>query len=177
MPAPQTSDMRHPLRRAAITGIALAAALVVASPASAAPDKSAGTLTIPSEGSSEILAWSWGATNPTTIGGASGGAGAGKVKLQDFHLTKRINPLSTELLQAVATGTHFQDVVISLPIGGPGSPFAIRYELDPVFVSSFQQSGGADSSTESVSLSFGAIKQTIGNSSQFGWDSTTNEGG
>ena len=119
------------------------------------PGQSAGTLTIPSAGSSDILAWSWGATNPTTVGGASGGAGAGKVKLQDFHLTKRINPLS----------------------GGPGAPFAIQYELDPVFVSSLQQSGGADSSTESVSLSFGAIKQTIGNSSQFGWDTTTNEGG
>jgi len=44
----------------------------------------------------------------------------------------------------------------------------IEYKLHPVFVSSVQQSGGADESSESASLTFGAINQTIGNPSQFG---------
>jgi hypothetical protein len=42
-------------------------------------------------------------------------------------------------------------VVISIPIGGPMSPFAVEYTLRPVFVSSLQQSGSGDGSTESVS--------------------------
>jgi type VI secretion system secreted protein Hcp len=149
--------------------IALAAALGVASPASAAPDKAAGTLTIENVGSSPVLSWSWGISNPPTTGSGSGGAGAGKVNLQDFSLLKRINPLSTELFQAVATGQHFTKAVISVPIGGPGSPFAIEYTLRTVFVSSLQQSGSADQSTESVTLAYGAVQQTIDNTSQFGW--------
>ena len=159
--------MHHLLRRAA-AGIALAAALVVASPAAAA-DKSAGTLAIPDKGSSDILSWSWGVTNSTTIGSPSGGAGAGKAKLGDFHVAKRIDPLSTELFRSVALGSHFPEVTISVPIGGPGTPFAIEYELRQVFVTSLQQGGSAGDATESVSLAYGAVDQSIGNTSPFGW--------
>ena len=160
--------MRHLLRRAAVVGIALAAALVVASPASAAADKSAGTLTIPDKGSSDILAWSWGVTNTTTVGGSSGGAGAGKAVLGDFHLSKRIDPLSADLTRAVTSGTHFAEVTVSAPIGGPGAPFAVEYKLRQVIVSSLQQSGSAGESTESVSLAYGSFNQTIGNVPTFG---------
>ena len=160
--------MRHLLRRAAVTGITLAAALGVASPALAAPDKVAGTLSIENVGSSPILSWSWGLSNSGTIGGSSGGAGAGKVNLQDFSLTKRVDPLSTELVRSAALGTHFSEAVVSVPIG-PLSPFSIEYKLHPVFVSSVSQSGSGDATTESVSLTYGAFEQTIGNSSHFGW--------
>ncbi len=159
--------MRHLLRRAAVVGIALAAVLVIASPASAA-DKAAGTLTIPDKGSSDILAWSWGVTNTTTVGGSSGGAGAGKAVLADFHLSKRIDPLSAELTRAVTRGTHFAEVTVSAPIGGPGAPFAVEYKLRQVIVSSLQQSGRVGESTESVSLAYGAFNQTIGNVPTFG---------
>jgi len=161
--------MRHLLRRSAVTGIAIAAALVVASPASAAPDKAAGTLTIPDKGSSDILSWSWGVTNPGTIGSGSGGAGSGKVTLSDFNLMKRIDPLSTELFRAAATGSHYPEVTISVPIGAPGTPFAIDYTLKQVFVTSLQQSGSAGNASESVSLAYGALQQNIGTTSQFGW--------
>jgi len=157
------------LRRGAVTGIVLAAALAVAAPAYAAPDKVAGTLTIPDVGSSDILSWSWGVSNPVTIGSGSGGAGSGKVALQNFSLTKRINPLSTELVRAVATGSHYSDVVVSVPIGGPLSPFAVEYNLHLVFVESVQESGSGGESLETVSLAYGAFQQTIGNNSRFGW--------
>jgi type VI protein secretion system component Hcp len=161
--------MRPLLRRTALAGIALAAVVGLASPASAAQDKSAGTLSIENVGSSPILAWSWGVSNTTTIGGSTGGAGAGKVVLEDFSLTKRIDPLSTELTRAAATGTNYPEVVVSIPMGGPMSPFAIEYKLKPVFVSSLQQSGSGDESTESVSLTYGAFEQNIGTNARFGW--------
>src|SRR5688572_13280115 len=167
---PKERQMRHLHRRAAVLGVALAAALGAASPAAAAPDKAAGTLSIENVGSSDILAWSWGVTNPITIGSGSGGAGSGKAKLSDFNLTKRINPLSTDLFRAVTTGTHFPEAVVSVPIGGPTSPFAVEYELRMVFVSSLQQGGSGGESTETVTLTYGAVQQAIGNSSQFGWD-------
>src|SRR5829696_4126161 len=130
--------MRHLLRRAAVTGITLAAAVGIASPAVAvaASDKAAGTLSIENVGSSPILAWSWGISNPITIGSASGGAGAGKVKFQDFALTKRVNALSTDLVRATAQGQAIPEVVVTVPIGGPSSPFAIEYKLKQVFLTS-----------------------------------------
>lgn len=161
--------MRPLLRRAAVTAIALAAAVGIAAPASAAPDRAAGTLTIEDVGSSPFLSWSWGITNPPTIGSGSGGAGAGKLTLADFHISKRIDPLSTELTRAVATGQHFPEATISIPIGGPGSPFEVEYTLRQVIVSSLQQSGSADGSAESVAFSYGAFQQSVGNTSQFGW--------
>ena len=161
--------MRPLLRRTALAGIALAAAVGVASPASAGQDKPAGTLSIENVGSSPILSWAWGISNTVTIGSGSGGAGAGKVTLQDFNLTKRIDPLSTELTRTAATGAHYPEVVVSIPIGGPGSPFAVEYKLKPVFVSAIQQSGSANESTESVSLTYGAFQQNIGTNSRFGF--------
>jgi type VI secretion system secreted protein Hcp len=165
--------MRHVLRRAAATAIALTAVLGAASPASAAPDGGVGTLTLKTNagdviGESPILSFSWGISNPITVGGSGGGAGAGKANLTDFSLMKRINPLSTDLFQAAATGTHFQKAVVSVPIGGVMSPFAVEYELSQVFVTSVQQSGGGSGTSESVSLAFGALKQEIGNA-KFGW--------
>ena len=38
-----------------------------------------------------------------------------------------------------------------------------------MFVSSLQQSGSADGSTESVSFTYGAFAQNVGNASQFGF--------
>ncbi len=161
--------MRHLPRRAAVLGLAAAAALAVASPASAGPDKAAGTLSIEGVGSSPILSWGWGIANPVTIGSGSGGAGAGKVQLKEFSLTKRINPLSSDLTRAVALGQHFPEVVVSVPIGGAGSPFAVEYKLRTVFVQTLDQTGTAGESTETVSLVYGAFDQDIGNTSQFGW--------
>jgi type VI protein secretion system component Hcp len=93
--------------------------------------------------------------------------------LGSFNITKRINPLSTELTRAAATGQLFPEVVISLPIGGPGAPFASEYKLRPVIIESLQQSGGGGESTESVSLGDGAFTQTIGNAdtARFGFGS------
>ena len=166
--------MRHLLRRASIAGIALAAVLVVASPVSAAKDKdkAAATITIPEQGSGDILGWSWGITAPAGIGSGSGGAGSGKAKLQNFNLTRRVDQLSTVLTRATMLGSHFDEVVISVPIGGPGTPFAIQYKLRLVFVESVQQSGSAGGVTESVSLAYGAFQQQIGGTtSQFGLSS------
>lgn len=142
-----------------------ATGLVAASPASAAPDTPVGTLTI-QEGSTPILSWSWGLTVPVTTGG--GGGGAGKVQLDDVTLTKRINPLSTELVRTAATGAHYPQAVVSVPVGGPLSPFAIEYKLKDVIVSSVAQSGAGAESVETVKLAYGSFELTIG-TSKFGW--------
>ena len=41
------------------------------------------------EKENQIMSWSFGASNPSTVGAGSG-MGAGKVQFQDFHFTKRL---------------------------------------------------------------------------------------
>jgi len=101
-------------------------------------------------------------------GSGSGGAGSGKVTLGSFNITKRINPLSSELVRAAATGAHYAEVVVSVPVGGPLSPFAIEYRLRNVFVTSVDHSGAGAESVETVKLTYGAFLLTIG-TSKFGW--------
>ena len=147
----------------ALTSLLLGA---VTAPAFAAPETGVGTLTIPDTGSSPILSWSWGISNDVTIGG--GGSGGGKAEPKDFILTKRINPLSVELFRAAAIGSHFDDVVVSVPVNGPLSPFAIEYAMREVVVKSVDQKGAGAESVESVDLVYGVIQITVG-ASKFGW--------
>ncbi len=60
-------------------------------------------------GEIEILSWSWGASNPTSLG--TGGLSADKVSYSDLSITKYPDRSSPGLLQALATGqtiTHLE---------------------------------------------------------------------
>jgi len=52
----------------------------------------------------EVLSWSWGETNASSPA-RGGGAGAGKVSMQDFHFTSKVSKASPELFFAVATAS------------------------------------------------------------------------
>jgi hypothetical protein len=45
---------------------------------------------------------------PTTIGGATGGAGTGKSQFGDFQINKKIDSSSPVLFKNVAPGSHFK---------------------------------------------------------------------
>ena len=61
--------------------------------------------------------WTWGATNAATIGSATGGAGAGKVKFGEFHFTVRVNKASVCADEGVLRGGSLQDRRRDLPQG------------------------------------------------------------
>ena len=82
-----------------------------------------------------ILNFNVGASNPTTIGSASGGAGAGKVSFSALNVTKMLDGLSVALPRAAAPGQHFPHVTIEVFEAGRTSPFAI-YTFGLVFVTS-----------------------------------------
>lgn len=108
----------------------------------------------------EVLSWSWGMTNPTTIGSATGGAGAGKASFQDLHFVQHTQSSSPLILKACATGQHLKQVDMAF-IKGESQPSPTEYlkiKLEDVLVSSYQ-AGGAEGSdndvpSESVSLNF-----------------------
>ncbi len=136
----------------------------------------------------DIYSFSFGASNPTTVGSASGGSGAGKVSVSSFHIMKKTDNASPMLFQACCTGDHYEKAAVALrKAGGKDNKQQIflLYEFEQVFVDNIQwsgSSGGDDTPTESVSFSFGKVKVTnyaqdkagkVGNGVEGKWDLRT----
>ncbi len=111
----------------------------------------------------ELYSFSWGASNPVTLGPGSGGAGGGRVTVSSFNVMKKTDVASAVLFQYCCTGKHFPKakVVLNKAGGDEKKPLDyITYEFEEVFVESIQWSGstgGDDSPTESVSFAFGKV--------------------
>ena len=107
----------------------------------------------------ELLSWSWGASNPTTIVGA--GMSAGKVSMSDLSFTKHVDKSSPKLLELLVTGKHVDDATLycSKQTGGKTPDDFLTIKLKEVYVSSFSAGGssGEDVGTESFSLTYGSI--------------------
>jgi type VI secretion system secreted protein Hcp len=105
----------------------------------------------------EIAAFSFGASNPASFGTGSGG-GAGKASLSSFTIMKKTDLASPVLFQKCCAGDHFDKVTVTLnKAGGKAAVDFLKYEFEKVFIDSIQwsgSSGGDDTPTESVSLSF-----------------------
>ncbi|HEY0882939.1 MAG TPA: type VI secretion system tube protein Hcp, partial [Archangium sp.] len=111
----------------------------------------------------EIYSFSWGASNPTTIGSGSGGHSAGKASLSSFNVMKKTEKSSATLFQACCDGTHYESATVTLrkATGAAGQKPFLVYKFEDILVESIQwsgSSGGDDTPTESVSLSYGKVE-------------------
>lgn len=103
----------------------------------------------------DILAWSWGLSNSGSAH-MGGGAGAGKVNVQDVSFTKYVDSASPKLVLACCTGGHYNDVSLTVRKAG-GTPVEyIKIKFEEVLVSSISTggSGGEDRLTENLTLNF-----------------------
>jgi type VI secretion system secreted protein Hcp len=121
----------------------------------------------------EVLSWSWGASNPTTLG-AGTGLSAGKVSVSDLSLMKVADSATPRLIDAVAKGVHFPKAALAVRRSSDSFEY-MRVRLEEVMVSSDQLSAGGERPTESVSLSFAryVVDYTPGPGKKavsFGWD-------
>ena len=111
----------------------------------------------------ELISFSWGAANPTSIG-IGGGGGSGKVSVSTFNFMKKTDAASAPLFQACCEGKHFPKAVVTLhKAGGKESVDYLKYEFEKVYVESVQwsgASGGDDVPMESVSFAFGKVVMT-----------------
>jgi type VI protein secretion system component Hcp len=152
--------------------IALAAALTTAGLAlatgSAQASKTTITLAIGAQ-SSPLTSYSWGATNSVTAQG--GGAGAGKVDVQDLKVTKDTDALTPSLVRSVATGEHLQQVAVQFTNG----VFTSSYCLRDVVVSSVTNAANAgdDRPTDAVAFNFARFTFKVG-ATAFGFDLVDN---
>ncbi len=109
----------------------------------------------------EIFSFSFGASNPTSIGPGSSGSGAGRVAVSSFNVMKRTEKASALLFQSCCQGQHFAkaDVVLRKATGKDGKQQTfLKYAFEEVFIDGIQSSGssgGDDSPTESLSFTSG----------------------
>jgi type VI secretion system secreted protein Hcp len=115
-------------------------------------------------GSFEIFSFSWGASNPTTVGSGTTGLSAGKVSVSSFNVMKKTDKSSAQLFQACCTGQHYAtaQVVLRKATGTSGKQeIFLQYEFTDIMVESVQwsgSSGGDDTPTESASFAFAKVQ-------------------
>ena len=137
-----------------------------------------------------VLSFSFGASNPVSIGSATGGGGAGKVSFSDLNVMVQMDTSTAQLLQMMSAGGHVDKATLVVRKAGsdPKKASAPYYTvtMENVFCSSLQISGsggGDDLPTVSFSLAFGKISTVyqkqdkegkLSAGSESGWDLTTN---
>jgi type VI secretion system secreted protein Hcp len=133
----------------------------------------------------DVLAWSWGMSNSGSAH-VGGGAGSGKVNVQDVSVTKYVDSASPKLMKACADGSHFANALLTVRKAGGSAPVEyIKIKMEEVFVTSLSTggSGGEDRLTENLSLNFAKVsvdytpqdaKGAAGTAINFGWDIAAN---
>src|SRR4051812_28713770 len=93
----------------------------------------------------EILSFSWGASNPSTVGSGSYGSSGGKVSLADFSIMKKADLASGPLFQMCAKGEHFDSAQVTLAkqSGGDAPLKYLIMDFQEVYISSLQWSGSS----------------------------------
>lgn len=108
----------------------------------------------------DVLAWSWGMSNSGSAH-VGGGAGSGKVHVQDISCTKYIDASSNALALAVCNGKHFAKALLTCRKAGGDNPVEyLKITMEDVLISSYQTggSGGEDRLTENLALNFAKVK-------------------
>jgi type VI secretion system secreted protein Hcp len=91
----------------------------------------------------ELTSFAWGATNAGDHS-AGGGGGAGKVSMQDFHFTMKVNKSSPNLMQHCCTGKHIPGALLTVRKAGGTQLEFMKVKFSDLIISSFQT--GASSS-------------------------------
>ncbi|WP_035613305.1 type VI secretion system tube protein Hcp [Haloferula sp. BvORR071] len=124
-------------------------------------------LTFPgSQGWFQVESVGLGMENVITIGGATGGAGAGKARALELSCVKSPNSASAALFTSCAMGGHWDvmEIVYTKPTAATGkSETYLKVELKLVLVSKLdlKANTGDDKPTEEVSIAYGAQRLTF----------------
>jgi len=107
----------------------------------------------------QIESFSWGASNSGTAA-HGGGAGAGKVSMQDFHFSAFSSKASPKLFLGTATGQHFKKAVLTVRKSGGDQQEFYKVTLEDCLISSYQSSGspGGGLPMDSFSLNYAKVE-------------------
>src|SRR2546426_10204129 len=137
------------------------------------------------EKSIELESWSFGETNTGSMS-RSGGGGAGKVAMQDFHFVMKINKASPKLFLACATGEHIPEATLTCRKAGKEQQEFLKVKFSDLLISSYQTGGSGHADvvpTDQISFNFSKIEfdykeqkadGTLGGSTPAGYNLKTN---
>lgn len=111
-------------------------------------------------GEIQVDSWSWG-EHQTGTGAYGGGSGAGKVNMQDFNFSMKVNKASPKLMVACAKGDHIKKAVLTCRKAGSEQQEYLKITFSEVLVSSYQVGAAASSEvlpSDQVSLNFSKIE-------------------
>src|SRR4051812_35925235 len=109
-------------------------------------------------GEIDVLAWSWGLSNSGSAH-TGGGAGAGKVNVQDLSFTKYVDASSAELMLSCCNGKHYDKATLVVRKAGETPVEYITVVMEEVLITAVSTggSGGEDRLTENVTLNFAKV--------------------
>jgi type VI secretion system secreted protein Hcp len=108
----------------------------------------------------DVESWSWGETNAGSSA-YGGGAGAGKVSMQDFHFVMKVNKASPTLALMCANGKHIGKGVLTCRKAGEQPLEFLTVTMTDLIVSSYQTGGSGAGDivpTDQISLNFAKIE-------------------
>ena len=134
----------------------------------------------------DIESFSWGEQSPTTIGSATSGAGAGKVRFDSFVFTALVSQASPTLALMCANGTHAPTAVLTARKAGGKQEAYYRVTFKTVFITAYKSIGvGTDLiPRDEVTCVFGEYEIDyrpqlkdggLGASIKTGWNQMTNK--
>jgi type VI secretion system secreted protein Hcp len=111
------------------------------------------------KGEIDVQSWSWGMSNSGSAH-VGGGAGTGKVNVQDLSFTKYIDKSSTTLQLACCKGTHYDTATLVVRKAGDKPLEYLKITMKEVIITSVSTggSGGEDRLNEDVTLNFASVK-------------------
>jgi len=134
-----------------------------------------------------LTSFTFGASNPSDIGSARPGSGAGKVQISSFQVSKYTDNSSPDLFLATCQGSHFDTATVLMRKAGGGQNVYLQFDFKEVYVDTIQWAGATatdDRPTEVATFSFSQVKITYtpqssagakGTPNVKGWDLTTNK--
>jgi type VI secretion system secreted protein Hcp len=110
------------------------------------------------KGEIEVLSYSWGVTNPGSLG-SGGGGGTGKATFQDLSIVHKIDKASPNLLKACATGQHLKQATITFRKAGKGQQEFLIIKMNDVVVTGVVQgaANGETAGSETINLEFAKV--------------------
>jgi type VI secretion system secreted protein Hcp len=112
------------------------------------------------KGEIDLEAFGWGETN-TPSGAPGGGGGAGKVQMQDFNFTTRVNKASPLLFLACAMGKHIKEATLTVRKAGKAQQEYLIVKFSDLLITSYQVAGveaGDVGPTDSISFNFSKVE-------------------
>jgi len=109
----------------------------------------------------DLESWSWGEANSGSHA-TGGGGGAGKVAMQDFHFTMRVNKASPKLFLACAQGTHIKEALLTCRKAGKEQQEYIKIKFSDLLISNYQTGGsnGDVVPVDQIAFNFSKIEIT-----------------